>query len=74
LPSAFWQTTLFLNFFSLIGECVSTALTALWLQHSQVKPRFHYLLLIQCDWEICLSVCGIALKKLKPFSAFFVHS
>jgi hypothetical protein len=27
-------------------------LTALWFQHSQMKPRFHHLLLVRCDWEI----------------------
>jgi hypothetical protein len=30
-----------------------TGLAVLWFQHSQMKPRFHHLLLLQCDWEIC---------------------
>jgi hypothetical protein len=55
--------------------CASTALTALWFQHSQITPRFHHLLLVRCDWEIHHHFCSMALKqsKLKPFSAFCVH-
>jgi hypothetical protein len=50
--------------------CVCTALAALWFQHSQMKPRFHYLLLVQCNLVIHLHRCGIALKMSnpKPFS------
>jgi hypothetical protein len=33
----------------LVNVCVSTAFTAPWFQHSQMKPRFHHLLLVQCD-------------------------
>jgi hypothetical protein len=66
-----------LNCLGLFGECVcaSTALTALWVQHSQMKPRFHHLLLVRCDWEIHQHLCGIALKesKPKPFSVFCEH-
>jgi hypothetical protein len=55
--------------------CASTALTALWFQHSQMKPRFHHLLIIQWEWEIHSHLRGTVLKmsKLKPFSAFCVH-
>jgi hypothetical protein len=28
----------------MVNMCASTALTALWFQHSQVKSRFHHLL------------------------------
>jgi hypothetical protein len=65
-----------LNFFGLFGElCASTALTTLWFQHSQMKPRLHHLLLVRCDWEINRHLCGIALRKTKPkpFSAFCAH-
>jgi hypothetical protein len=68
--------TICLNFFSLFGEvCAFTALIDSWFQHSQMKPRFHHLILIWCDWEIYCHLCGIILKKskLKPFSAFYVH-
>jgi hypothetical protein len=57
----------------LFGECICThCLAALWLQHSQVKPRFYHLLLICSDWEIHCHHCGIVIKKLKPrlFSMF----
>jgi hypothetical protein len=27
----------------LVNVCASTALTVLWFQHSQMKPRFHHL-------------------------------
>jgi hypothetical protein len=37
------ETMFVLNFLGL------SALTALWFQHSQMKPRFHHLLLIRCD-------------------------
>jgi hypothetical protein len=59
-----------LNFFGLFDECVWCvfALTALWIQHSQMKPRFHHLLLVWCDWEIYCHLCGIALKNSKPKS------
>jgi hypothetical protein len=46
----------------LVNVYASTALTALWLQHSWMKPRFHYLLLVQCVWEINCHLCGVALK------------
>jgi hypothetical protein len=57
----------------LMNVCASTALTALWFQHSQIKFGPHHLL--QCDSEIHGHLCGIALKKSKPkpFSAFRVH-
>jgi hypothetical protein len=59
------------------GECVcaSTALTALWFQHSQMKARFCHLLLIQCDWEIHHHLRGIALERsvLRLFSEFYAH-
>jgi hypothetical protein len=31
-------------FLALVNVCASTAFTALWFQHSQMKPRFHHLL------------------------------
>jgi hypothetical protein len=52
--------------------CASTTLTALWFQHSQMKPRFLHPLLIQCDWGIHSHLCGIT-PKLKTFSAFCAH-
>jgi hypothetical protein len=59
----------------LLNVCASSALTALWFQHSQMKLRFHHLLLIQCDWEIHHNLCGITLKKSKPsHSLYFVHT
>jgi hypothetical protein len=34
----------------LFGECVtSTALTAPWFHDSQMTPRFHHLLPVQCE-------------------------
>jgi hypothetical protein len=71
---SFLSDNICLNFFSLFGEVyASTAVTALWFQHSQVKPRFHHVL--RCDWEIHRYLCGIALKKSKPksFCAFCAH-
>lgn len=55
----------------LVWSCASTAL---WFQHSQIKCRFLYL--SQCNWEIFHHLCSIAIKslKLKPFSAFCMHS
>jgi hypothetical protein len=52
-----------LNFFWawLVNVCASTALTALWFPHSQLKFGFHHLL--QCDWQIHCHVCGIDLKR-----------
>jgi hypothetical protein len=47
----------------------STALTALGFQRSQMRARFHRLLLVPCDWEIHRS----KKSKPKPFCAFFVH-
>jgi hypothetical protein len=47
----------------LVNVCASTALTALWFQHSQMKPRFHHLLLVRCDWGNNRHLCGITLKK-----------
>jgi hypothetical protein len=64
------------NFLSLfVNVCASTALTSVWFQHSQMKSRFHHLLLVQCDSEIHHHLCGITLKKPKPkpFSAFCAH-
>jgi hypothetical protein len=75
LPSALWRR-LFKLFRLVWWMCnASTALTDLWFQHSQMKPRFHHLLLLQCDWEIHRHVCGIVKKKSKPklFSAFCAH-
>jgi hypothetical protein len=40
-------------------------LIALWFQYSQMKPRFHHLLLVWCDWEIHPLLCGIVKKKFK---------
>jgi hypothetical protein len=28
-----------------------------------MKPRFHHLLLVQCDWDLHRHLCGIALNK-----------
>jgi hypothetical protein len=61
---------IYIDFFSLfINVCASIALTALWFQPSQMKPRFHHLCLMQCDWEIHRHLCGIALKRSKPKEA-----
>jgi hypothetical protein len=39
-----------LDFTGLVGEvCASAALAAIWFQHSQMKPRFHQMLLLRCD-------------------------
>jgi hypothetical protein len=46
----------------------STALTAPCSQNSQMKPRFHRLLVLRCDWEIHRHLCGIAVKKVKAES------
>jgi hypothetical protein len=36
-----------LNIFALyMNVCASTSL---WFQHSQMKPKFHHLLLVRCD-------------------------
>jgi hypothetical protein len=43
--------------------CASTYLTALWFQHSQMKPRFHHLVLKWCDWEIHRHLCDITLRS-----------
>lgn len=42
----------------LVNVCAWIALTALWFQHALMKPRFHRLLLIRCDWEIHRHVSG----------------
>jgi hypothetical protein len=62
---------LFKLFWLLWWMCASTALTALWFQHSQMKPRFHHLLLMWCDHHLC----SITLKKTKPkpFSAYCAY-
>jgi predicted outer membrane lipoprotein len=52
----------------LVNVCAFTAFTALWFQHSQMKHRFHHLLLVWCDWEIR----GIALKKVKAEAIFWI--
>jgi hypothetical protein len=66
-----------------VNVCASIALTALLFQYSQMKSRFHYLLLVRCDWEIHCHLCGIALRKVKaeailcvlcaPVSIFGTH-
>jgi hypothetical protein len=41
-----------------------------------MEPKFHYPLLVQCDWRIHRHLCGITIKKtskLKPFFAFCVQ-
>jgi hypothetical protein len=51
-----------LNIFRLFGECVCIhCFDSLQFQHSQMKPRFHHLLLLWCDWEIHCHLCGITL-------------
>jgi hypothetical protein len=59
----------------LVNVCASTALTALWFQHSQMKPRFHHLSIVKRDRKFHLRFCFIALKKSKaqPFSVFCTH-
>jgi hypothetical protein len=60
-------TTFVLTFLAcLVTVRVSNAFTAFGFQNSQMKPRFHHLLLVWCDWEIHFHVRGIALKKSKP--------
>jgi hypothetical protein len=47
---SFLAGNIYLNFSAcLVNVCASTALTALWFQHSQMEPRFHHLLFSQCD-------------------------
>jgi hypothetical protein len=55
--------------------CAYTTLTARWFQHSQMKFRFHHLLLVRCDWEIHLHFVVPLWKKSNPksFFAFFAH-
>jgi hypothetical protein len=48
--------------FRLVWWIKSTALTALWFQHSQMKPRFNHLLFVRYDWEIKSHLCGLAQK------------
>jgi hypothetical protein len=43
----------------LVNVCASTALTALWFQHPQMKPRIHHLLLVRYDWQIHPHLWGI---------------
>jgi hypothetical protein len=47
----------------LVNVYASTALTSLWFQYSQMKPRLQHLL--RCDLEIHRHLCGVALKKVK---------
>jgi hypothetical protein len=63
LPPAFWQTFVYTFLACLVNVCASTALTALWFQHAQMKHKFHHLLLIWCDFEIHCHLYGIALKS-----------
>jgi hypothetical protein len=59
----------YLNFLAcLVNVCASTALTALWFQHLQMKPRFDHLFLAQCNFEICCHLCGITVKKVKAIA------
>jgi hypothetical protein len=51
--------------------CASTAMTALWFQHSEMKPRFHHLLFTQCDGEIHHYFCGITVKMSTKAEAIF---
>jgi hypothetical protein len=45
---SFLAGNIYLNFLAcLVNVCASTALTALWFQHLQMKPKFHHLLLRQ---------------------------
>jgi hypothetical protein len=57
------QTTVLCS--CLVNMCASTALSGFWFQHSQMKPRFHCLLLIRCDWEIHCHLCDILKKSTK---------
>jgi hypothetical protein len=53
LPSAFWRPDVCLNCFSLFGECVCiNCFDCCLVSTSQMKPRFHRLLLVWCEWEI----------------------
>jgi hypothetical protein len=64
--TAIWQTTFVsVSSASLVNVCSSTALTALWVHHSQIKPSFNHLLLVvlPCDLDIHRHFCGIAQKK-----------
>jgi hypothetical protein len=47
----------------LVNVYASTASTALWFQHSEIKPKFHHLLPIQGDQEIRHHLCGITLAS-----------
>jgi hypothetical protein len=59
----------------LVNVGISTALTAIWFQHLQMKPRFHHLIFVRCGWEIHRHLRGIALQKskLKPIYVFCEH-
>jgi hypothetical protein len=46
----------------LVNVCASTALTAFWCQHSQMKPRFHHLF-VRCSSEFHRILCRIAIKN-----------
>jgi hypothetical protein len=59
----------------LVNVCASTVSTAVWFQHSQMKSKFHFLLLLQCYWEIRRNLCRIALKsKSRSNSLHFVRT
>jgi hypothetical protein len=54
----------------LVNVFSSTALTALWFQHSEMKPRFHHLLPVQCDWKVYRHLCGKGLKSQSRSHSF----
>jgi hypothetical protein len=63
--SAFWR--------GLFGDVrASTAFTAFWFQHSQMKARFYHILLLRCDEKFIAIFVWYRSKKSKPkpFSAF----
>jgi hypothetical protein len=47
----------------LVNGGLSTALSALWFQDSQTKPKFHHMLLLLYDLEINRNFRGTALKS-----------
>jgi hypothetical protein len=59
------QPTIFEMFvYTLVNVHSSTAMIAVWFQHSQMKPRFHHVSLIQYDLEVHCHFSGIIQKSL----------
>jgi hypothetical protein len=75
-PSTFWQTTFVWTFSAcLVNVCASTALTAFWFQHSQMKPRFPSPVTVTMWLRNSSQFLWYRFKKSKPksFSSFYEH-